>query len=138
GTLVRMGRKGPRISAGASGFRSKVSMWLGPPLAQNRMTEKSLLSDRCSAAKRRARFGWAPETSAPRLNPPTFSQVRRSSGPGQQWGTSIGEAREGGRKAGLMIDEVFACGKKDLTQAETQRKTRMAISGLPLRLGAFA
>jgi len=38
---------GPRISAGASGFRSNVSRWLGPPLAQKRMTEKSLLSDGC-------------------------------------------------------------------------------------------
>src|SRR5256885_81606 len=47
GTWVRIGRSGPRISAGASGFRSKVSRWLGPPLAQKRTTEKSLLSDGC-------------------------------------------------------------------------------------------
>ena len=29
---------GPRISAGASGFGSHVSIWLGPPESQNRMT----------------------------------------------------------------------------------------------------
>jgi len=29
GLLVRIGLKGPRISAGASGFMSNVSSWLG-------------------------------------------------------------------------------------------------------------
>src|SRR5262245_2660119 len=84
GTLVRMGLKGPRTSAGASGLRSKVSRWLGPPLAQKRMTEKSLLSEcRCSAASRPDRVGSTPLTRAPRLRPPIFSQLRRSSGPRQ-------------------------------------------------------
>ena len=31
GTLVAMGLKGPRTSAGASGLGSQVSIWLGPP-----------------------------------------------------------------------------------------------------------
>ncbi len=31
GLLVRMGLNGPRISAGASGFMSQVSIWLGAP-----------------------------------------------------------------------------------------------------------
>ena len=39
GTAVRIGRNGPRISAGASGFGSNVSNWLGPPHIQKRMTD---------------------------------------------------------------------------------------------------
>src|SRR4051812_7165218 len=31
GTAVAIGLYGPRISAGASGLRSQVSRWLGPP-----------------------------------------------------------------------------------------------------------
>ena len=31
--------KGPRISPGASGLGSHVSMWLGPPESQKRITE---------------------------------------------------------------------------------------------------
>ena len=39
GTLVGIGRNGPRYSAGAFGLGSNVSNWLGPPHIQNRMTE---------------------------------------------------------------------------------------------------
>src|SRR4051812_10667980 len=42
GTLVAIGRNGPRYSVGASGLRSYVSSWLGPPHIQKRMTEASL------------------------------------------------------------------------------------------------
>ena len=38
GTLVAMVRNGPRTSAGASGFGSQVSRWLGPPDSQMRIT----------------------------------------------------------------------------------------------------
>jgi hypothetical protein len=37
GTLVGMGRNSPRISEGASGLRSNMSMWLGPPSIHKRM-----------------------------------------------------------------------------------------------------
>ena len=37
GTSVAMGRNGPRTSAGASGFKSNVSKWLGPPSSQSRI-----------------------------------------------------------------------------------------------------
>ena len=39
GTLVSIVPKGPRISPGASGLGSHVSMWLGPPESQKRITE---------------------------------------------------------------------------------------------------
>ena len=84
GTLVRIGWNGPRYSAGASGFRSNRSRWLGPPLAQNRMTENSLSTGGdCSAAKRPASDGCTPSDSAPKLRLPSFSHVRRSIGPWQ-------------------------------------------------------
>src|SRR3954471_8859039 len=37
GTLVLIGLYGPRISLGASGFRSHVSTWLGPPHSSTKM-----------------------------------------------------------------------------------------------------
>ena len=37
GTLVSIGLNGPRISAGASGFMSQVSSWLGPPTRNSMM-----------------------------------------------------------------------------------------------------
>ena len=38
GSLVGMTPNGPRFWSGRSGFGSKVSMWLGPPAIQSRMT----------------------------------------------------------------------------------------------------
>src|SRR5262245_37279260 len=38
-TLVAIGLNSPRISAGAPGFRSYMSMWLGPPACQIKMTD---------------------------------------------------------------------------------------------------
>src|SRR5262249_60609372 len=40
GTLVGIVPNGPRTSAGASGLGSHVSMWLGPPDSQNRITDR--------------------------------------------------------------------------------------------------
>ena len=37
---VAIGLNSPRISAGASGFMSKVSIWLGPPYQKMRMQER--------------------------------------------------------------------------------------------------
>src|SRR5207302_1336207 len=39
GTLVAIGRDGPRTSAGASGLGSNESIWAVPPLVQNRITD---------------------------------------------------------------------------------------------------
>src|SRR4051812_48520645 len=39
GSEVAIGRNSPRISAGARGFRSNMSWWLGPPSRLNRMTD---------------------------------------------------------------------------------------------------
>ena len=41
GTLVAIGLKEPRISAGASGLGSQVSSWLGPPHWKMRMQERA-------------------------------------------------------------------------------------------------
>ena len=38
GTSVAIGSNGPRTSAGASGFMSKVSIWLGPPVKKMNST----------------------------------------------------------------------------------------------------
>ena len=43
---------GPRTSAGAAGFGSQVSMWLGPPPIQYRMTAVSLRGFAASSAGR--------------------------------------------------------------------------------------
>ena len=37
GTLVLIGRKGPRTLSGALGLRSQVSSWLGPPTRNSRI-----------------------------------------------------------------------------------------------------
>ena len=39
GTFVWIGRNSPRISAGAFGFISYMSMWLGPPMSSTMMTD---------------------------------------------------------------------------------------------------
>src|SRR6476646_6150278 len=54
GLLVRMGLNGPRISAGALGFISNVSNWLGAPrlkIMMHDLSSPSLAAPRaCSAA----------------------------------------------------------------------------------------
>src|SRR5436190_6058927 len=80
GTVVWIGRNGPRYSVGASGLGSKVSNWLGPPHIQNRMTAV-WGSDRSAAAR-------AASTSArlmpPRARTPARRNSRRDTGPGQE------------------------------------------------------
>src|SRR5690242_8150896 len=44
GTLVLIALYGPRTSAGASGFGSKVSSWLGPPTRNRKMQFRSFES----------------------------------------------------------------------------------------------
>src|SRR5436305_14266609 len=41
GTLVGIAPNSPRYSIGASGFGSQVSCWLGPPLIQRIITDRS-------------------------------------------------------------------------------------------------
>src|SRR6266571_1587715 len=41
GTAVLIGLYGPRISGGASGLRSQVSRWLGPPHSRMKITDFS-------------------------------------------------------------------------------------------------
>src|SRR5579884_648171 len=70
GTLVAMGRKGPRIVLGASAFRSQVSSWLGPPTRKRRIQFTSLLG---VAACRSA----SDKLIAPALTAPTRRKSRR-------------------------------------------------------------
>ena len=56
GSLVGMVANGPRISDGASGLTSQVSMWLGPPAIQSRMTAlRPPIAWPAAAASERAR-----------------------------------------------------------------------------------
>ena len=77
GSRVGMTPNGPRFSSGRSGFGSQVSIWLGPPVIQSRMTLLRPASGRpASAARARSR------SSAGRLNPaipaiPALSMLRR-------------------------------------------------------------
>ena len=41
GTFEAIGLYGPRISSGAPGLRSQVSMWLGPPQSRTKMHDRS-------------------------------------------------------------------------------------------------
>src|SRR5688572_18811419 len=52
GMEVSMGRNSPRISAGASGLGSNVSMWLGPPAIQRRMQDLGRGPPGAAAARR--------------------------------------------------------------------------------------
>src|SRR5262245_34902044 len=42
GTFEAIGLYGPRISSGAPGLRSQVSMWLGPPQSRTKMHDRSV------------------------------------------------------------------------------------------------
>ena len=64
GTRVRIGRQMPRYSAGASGFMSYMSRWLGPPSSQIRMTDvlrgaRAEADRRCAEKLRQAEAGHA-------------------------------------------------------------------------------
>ena len=74
GTLVAIGRNGPRISIGAAGLGSKVSCCGGPP--ERKMIRHELARGRpASVAARPARRAGNPRPSAPR--PPTRISSRR-------------------------------------------------------------
>src|SRR5207249_607504 len=75
--VVRIGRNGPRYSLGASGLRSKVSSWLGPPHIQKRITEVG-----GGVAAPRAATTSA-SVSPPSARLPTRKKLRRDTGPRQ-------------------------------------------------------
>src|SRR6202789_2500055 len=56
-TLVLIGLNGPRIEAGASGFISQVSNWLGPPTSIKWIQFTSLLGCTAPIALRRKKWG---------------------------------------------------------------------------------
>ena len=71
-TLVAIGRKSPRISAGAAGFISHRSIWLGPPSRYTRMHACALPCALASSARR----NWLRFISR-RINEPTRMKDRR-------------------------------------------------------------
>src|SRR6476469_2808042 len=78
GTVVATGRYGPRISAGASGLRSQVSRWLGPPHNRMKMHDFSAVGPLFGRSIRAASV---PGTPRPRvLIPPSWSSCRRDNG----------------------------------------------------------
>src|SRR5262245_51972732 len=86
GTVVATGLNSPRTSAGASGFMSQTSSWLGPPWSRNRMHERT----RVRGARSLARSSSASDRpKAP--NPPSCSKRRRVSADG--W-SGIGSTRQ--------------------------------------------
>ena len=82
GTLVAIGLNSPRIAAGASGFMSHMSSWLGPPLRKTRMHASAFgvgpkpVRRASSALSRPGR----PRPQSP--IPPTWSIRRRETGTG--------------------------------------------------------
>lgn len=71
-TLVEIGMHGPRTSLGASGFRSYVSNWLGPPCRKRKMTAVSFGKVSLAAALWRSRVArlMPPIPSKPACNAP--------------------------------------------------------------------
>src|SRR5262245_19729776 len=86
GTVVAIGLNSPRTSAGASGFMSQTSSWLGPPWSRNRMHERTRVRGARSLA--RSSSG-SDRPKAP--NPPSCSKRRRVSADG--W-SGIGSTRQ--------------------------------------------
>src|SRR6185295_622527 len=89
-----MALNGPRISAGASGLGSKVSMWLGPPPNQMRTTASAAAGRvrpscrawaRAASQSRRERPPVAPRT-------PPFRKFRRLQ---QTWASMAVSSRSG-------------------------------------------
>src|SRR6185312_3841732 len=74
GTLVLIGLNSPRISAGSFGLRSYISMWLGPPACQIRITDRRGELEDDWAARRRSKPG---SVRPPRARLPTFRNERR-------------------------------------------------------------
>src|SRR4051794_11578267 len=75
GTLVLMGRNSPRNSAGASGFMSYMSRWLGPPPRQIMITDFARACEAtapCALSRRKSG-----NARPPSANPPTLRKLRR-------------------------------------------------------------
>ena len=70
GTVVATGLKGPRYSAGASGFMSHVSMCDAPPESQNKITDLALPP----VAGEAARLAGKPRAGKPM---PAWRNIRR-------------------------------------------------------------
>jgi hypothetical protein len=75
GTVVAMGLYGPRISAGASGLRSQVSRWLGPPHNKMKMHDLSVAPSLFGAPTRAATIPGTLRFNIPA--PPSWSNRRR-------------------------------------------------------------
>ena len=76
GVREAMGRNGPRIFSGASGFRSKVSSWLGPPNRKRKITDLARATGAAGVA--RASAASSPGRLMPnRPAPAASSSVRR-------------------------------------------------------------
>src|SRR5579862_5893991 len=86
GEAVRIAWNGPRISAGASGFGSKRSSWLGAPRLKIRMQFRSSLGLEVSCARSR------PGRLSPRApSAPTWRKSRRDTPSSQRWQAPLEE-----------------------------------------------
>src|ERR1044072_2266803 len=76
-TFVLMGLNSPRISEGASGFMSYMSMWLGPPPRQIMMTDLSRFPGGTAPSALSRRNGGS--VNPPSASAPVFKKLRRES-----------------------------------------------------------
>src|SRR3989475_13046277 len=75
GTLVLIGWNSPRISAGAPGFISYVSTWLGPPPRQIMITDFPRPSGATAPAALRRKK--SESVNPPSASPPALRKLRR-------------------------------------------------------------
>src|SRR5688572_28486101 len=73
GTFVLIGLNAPRYSTGASGLRSNVSMWDGPPFKLMKIAEVAFAPFTSPAAAMRRK----PESDRPAPTAPTLRKSRR-------------------------------------------------------------
>ena len=92
GTRVAIDRYGPRISAGASGLGSHMSIWLGPPESQNRMTALRSAAGVSARADRRSRSA-SPKPARP-ATPVCKNQRREPTRTRSRLGGSMGLAAD--------------------------------------------
>ena len=73
GVRQAIGRNGPRIFSGASGLRSKVSSWLGPPNRKMKITDLAAAGadGRDRLGREHARQAQAEETGPGRFEQPS-------------------------------------------------------------------
>ena len=131
GTLVRIGRKSPRYSAGASGFMSYVSMCGGPPGSQMKMTDVSGDGPPASAAVsfhgQHAGRAEAAERQGAELEEVA---TRDRAGAGRRHG---GSERWGGQagRAGSILDKA----KRQRTFCQSAGGTKTASQRRPVPAG---